>query len=214
MTTTLQGWKTIAESPLLLVREYRFGPGAANALVVGLPNKKLMIVSPPTNIPAADLTALNAHGEVVALLAINGAHHLGLGPCRSAFPNAVTYAAARASDRIRKKGKDCGQLESLDALKPLLGDKVSVLAVDGDKIGDVILRVQTEKGIVLYAGDFVANIQSLPNNFFFKMMFKLTDSAPGFKVFRLFFKLFVADRNAARDFLIREVEANPPAIVV
>src|SRR5262249_50592593 len=99
MTTTVPGWKTLSENPLVMVREYTFGPGSANALAVGLPNKKLLLVSPPTNIPAAELSALTSYGEVAALLAINGAHHLGLSPCRGAFPGAVTYAAPRAKDR-------------------------------------------------------------------------------------------------------------------
>jgi hypothetical protein len=46
------------------------------------------------------------------------------------------------------------------------------------------------------------------------MVLKLTDSAPGFKVFGLFFKFFIKDREAARDTLIREAETNPPSIVV
>jgi hypothetical protein len=87
-------------------------------------------------------------------------------------------------------------------------------AVDGDKVGDVLVRVRTERGTVLYASDFIANMQSLPNNFVFRMIFKLTDSGPGLKVFRIFFKFFVADRKAARDFLVKEIEANPPAVLV
>jgi hypothetical protein len=214
MTTTVPGWSTLAENPLVLVREYAFGPGRANAMAVGLPNGKLMIISPPVGVEIAELKALAQHGDVVALLANNGVHHLGLSPARRAFPDAVTYATARAGARIRDKGKDPGQLEPIQALQPLLGDAVSVFAVDGDKVGDVLVRVRTEKGVVLYASDFIANVQALPSNFIFRMMFKFTDSGPGLKVFRLFFKFFVADRVAARDFLVKELEANPPAVLV
>jgi hypothetical protein len=212
--TTVPGWTTLAENPLVLVKEYAFGPGRANAVAVGLPNRKLLITSPPTNVPDADLKALEQCGEVIALLANNGTHHMGLGPARRAFPSAVTYAAPRAAARIRDKGKDFGQLASIETLQPVLGDAVSVFAVDGDKVGDVLVRVRTERGTVLYASDFIANIQSLPDNFIFRMIFKLTDSGPGLKVFRIFFKFFVADRNAARDFLVKEIEANPPAVLV
>jgi hypothetical protein len=214
MTTNVPGWSTLAEQPLVLIREYAFGPGTANALAVGLPNGKLMIVSPPVGVETAELKALSEHGDVVALLANNGAHHLGLSPCRRAFPDAVTYATARAGARIRDKGKDPGQLEPIQALQPLLGDAVSVFAVDGDKIGDVLVRVRTEKGVMLYVSDFIANIKSLPRNLIFRVMFKLTDSGPGLKVFRLFFRFFVADRVAARDFLVKELEANPPAVLL
>ena len=214
MTTSVQGWTTIAENPLVLVREYSFGAGMANAMAVGLPDNKLMIISPPTGVPASELKALEAHGKVVALLEFNGAHHLGLPDCKPCFPDAVTYAAPRAAERIAKKGKNPGKIEPVDALTPLLGDKVSVFPVAGDKLGDVLVRVKTEKGTLLFAGDFIANIRQLPKNFMFRLVFKLTDSGPGFKVFRLFFKMFVADRKAARDCLIHEVEANPPAVLV
>ena len=43
---------------------------------------------------------------------------------------------------------------------------------------------------------------------------RLTDSAPGLKVFGMYFKFFVADRKAACASLIRELEKNPPAILV
>ncbi len=215
MGTAVNGWTTLAEQPLVLVREYSFGAGKANALVVGLPNNKLMIMSPPTGVSIEELRALDKVGSVVALLETNGAHHLGLGPTHEAFPQAISYAAPRAAERIRKKSKEqVGELAPLELLAPLLGDRVSVLAVDGDKIGDALVRVQTDKGILLYAGDYIANIAVLPNNFMFKLVFKLTDSGPGLKVFNVFFKFFVKNKAAARDFLIRELEGHPPAILV
>jgi hypothetical protein len=214
MSTHVKGWTTIAEDPQVLVREYAFGPGKSNAMAVALPGGKLMIVSAPVGLPEAELRELGACGEVIALLANNGTHHLGLGPSRKAFPKAVTYAAPAAAERIRKKGKEAGELKPIDALQALLGDKVSVLAVDGCKAGDVIVRVKTERGTLLYASDFVANINRLPNSLLFKLVFRLTDSAPGFKVFKLFFRFFVKDRAAARDYLIRELEANTPTTLV
>lgn len=213
MATTIKGWTTLAEQPLVLIREYSFGQAKANAMAVGLPGQQLLIMSPPAGVSVEELRELNAVGKVVALLETNGAHHLGLGASREAFPQAVTYAAKRAAERIRKKGKDYGELAPLESLAPLLGDKVAVLAVEGDKIGDALVRVRTEKGIVLYTGDYIANIRELPKNFLFRLAFKLTDSGPGLKVFGLFFKFFVKDRAAARDFLIRELESNPPAIL-
>jgi hypothetical protein len=214
MSTHVKGWTTIAENPQVLVREYAFGPGLSNAMAVELPGGKLLIVSPPIGVPEAELRELGAIGEVVALVANNGGHHLGLGPTRAAFPKAVSYAAPAAAERIRSKGKDPGELKPIEALEPLLGDKVRVLAIDGCKVGDAIIWVKTEKGAVFYAGDFIANIQKLPRNFIFRLVFRLTDSAPGFKVFKLFFKLFVKDRAAAREHLIRELEANGPTILV
>ena len=100
MSTVVKGWTTLTERPFVLVREYSFGAGAANAMVVGLPDNKLLIMSPPTHVPVEELRALSAVGDVVALLETNGMHHLGLGPSRQAFPNAVTYALPRAAERM------------------------------------------------------------------------------------------------------------------
>jgi hypothetical protein len=212
--TTVEGWRTLAEEPLVLIREYSFGPGYANALVVELPGRKLLLVSAPFGLSATELQSLAAHGEVVAMVAINGAHHLGLPGSRSAFPSAVSYATTRARERILKKSKAPGQLEPIEQLKPLLGDKVSVVAAEGCKIGDVLVRVQTERGTLLYVGDFIANIPTMPKNPLAWLMFRLTNSGPGLKVFKIFFLFFSSDKKVLRDFLIREIEARPPAILV
>lgn len=210
---TVAGWTTLSERPLCLMREYSFGHGRSNTLVVELPNRKLLVVSPPLGVPESELRALSALGEVVALLAINGAHHLGLGPCRAVFPSAVTYAAPGARDRIQKRGKDFGELKGLEALQPLLGDAVRLQEIEGVKFGDVILHVSTERGNLFYASDFFANIPKLPN-LLIKLLFSLSGSGPGLKVFRLYFLGFVRKRAKARDHLIRELEAHPPAIMV
>lgn len=213
MATTISGWTTLAENPAVLVREYAFSGGRTNAMAVALPDRKWLFISPPSDLTAEEARAFSEHGEVVALLEHNGSHHMGLGPCRALFPNAVSYAEPAAAARIRKKSKDYGQLAPIDGLKALLGDKVSMVPIAGCKIGDVLVRARTDNGTVLYAGDFIANIQHLPNAFS-RLLFKIFDSGPGLKVFRMFYKFFVADRIAARDDLIRELEANPPAIVV
>jgi glyoxylase-like metal-dependent hydrolase (beta-lactamase superfamily II) len=213
-TTTVAGWTTLAEEPLVLMREYSFGPGQANTLAIRLPDRKLLLVSAPVGLDDSEYRALAAQGDVVAMVAINGAHHLGLPAFGSEFPNATSYATPRARELILKKSKTPGRLESIDKLRPLLGDKVSVVPAEGCKIGDVIVRVQTERGPLLYVGDFIANIASMPKNPIAKLIFKLTDSAPGLKVFRMFFIFFAADKRALRDFLIREIEARPPSILV
>lgn len=213
MPITISGWTTVAEQPLVLVKEYAFGPGRANAMAVRLPDGSFMIISPSVE-PGADADAFAALGGVSALIANNGTHHLGLGPWRAKFPQAVTYAATRAAERIRKKGKNPGQLEPIEKLQSKAGDRIGFVTISGDKIGDVCVRVHTDRGVLFYAGDFIANIHTLPRNPLFKLAFRLTDSAPGLKVFKLFFTFFVADKGAARDALIKELDAHPPAILV
>jgi hypothetical protein len=212
--STVEGWTTLAETPLVLLHEYSFGPGYANALAVRLPDGQFLLVSAPKLRSPETLRALAVHGKVAALLAINGAHHLGLSDCRSVFPEAKSYATPDARKRILKKGDSPGALAPLSELEPLLGDAIAVVAAEGCKVGDVLVRVETERGTVLYCGDFIANIPTLPKNPLAKLMFKLFDSGPGLKVFRIFFTFFVANKQLLRDFLIREIEARPPAILV
>ena len=175
MTATVPGWTQLAERPLVLAREYSFGAGRATALAVLLPDRKWMIVSPPRKLSEAEAAGFDALGSVVALVANNGTHYLGLGPCMARFPQAVTYATQRAAARIRKHTKDAGQLASEESLKPLVGENVALLAMDGDKIGDVLVRVKSERGTILYVSDMIANIQQLPKNFLFRLFFKLSD---------------------------------------
>jgi hypothetical protein len=214
MGTTVEGWTTLAEQPLVLLREYSFGTGYANTLAVRLPSGDWLLISPPLHVPGSELEALQAHGRVVAFLAINGAHYMGIPQCLGAFPDARTYATAAASSRIAKKTKHAVQPLPLESLTPLLGDAIRIVPADGCKIGDVLVRIETDKGGVLYAGDFIANIQRLPRNPIFRLMFKLTDSGPGLKVFHLFFKFFTSSPTQLRDFLIREIGAFPPSILV
>jgi hypothetical protein len=214
MSAQVPGWTTLADDPPVLIREYAFGPGRANAVAFGLPDRKWMLLSPPPTLEAAEVEGFAKLGSVVALLENNGTHHMGLGPCRAQFREAVTYAMPRAAARIRKRGKDFGELEPIEKLKPLLGSKITLIPVDGDKVGDVCVRVQTEKGTLFYSSDLIANINTLPSNLLFKLFFKLTDSGPGLKVFNIFFKFFVANAKAARACLIQEIEQNPPSILV
>jgi hypothetical protein len=214
MAIAIPGWVTISDSPAVLVHEYGFGAGKANALAVLLPERKWMIVSPPPKLSAGEAQAFREHGEVIALVENNGTHHMGLGPCRKLFPAAVAYAEPQAAARIRKQNAEAGPLEPIDALRPLLGQAVSIVAIEGCKIGDVIVRVATERGTVFYASDFISNITRAPKNPIFRLLFKLTRSGPGLTVFRIFFTFFVADRKAALFGLIRELEAHPPSTLV
>lgn len=214
MQTFVPGWTTLAEHPLALVKEYSFGPGAANALAVQLPDGGWLMMSPPPAFSAEEIAAFQALGPMRAVVENNGAHHLGLGPARRSFPSAITYATRDAAARIRKKGKDYGELESLDSLRPLLGERISFTEVAGTKVGDAVMYVHTDRGTIFYASDCIANIQELPRHPIFRLVFKWSDSAPGLKVFRIFFRFFVKDRVAARSSLIGDLRTKSPTILV
>jgi hypothetical protein len=214
MTAPIPGWTSLAETPRVLIKEYSFGGGKATAVAVQLPAGGFLVVSPPKHISPAELSGFAEAGGVLALVANNGAHYLGLGPWSKAFPSACTYAAPRAAARIRKKTPDAGKLAPVEGLTGSLGGSVALLAMDGDKIGDLLLRVRSERGTILYVSDMVANIPELPKNPVVRLIFKWSNSAPGLKLFTLFFTFFVSDAKAARAFLARELRADPPAVLV
>lgn len=214
MNTLVPGWTTLAEQPAVLVKDYAFGAGRANSLAVELPEKQWLLMSPPKGLSAAEVDAFAALGHVVALVENNGAHHLGLGSATAHFPDAVTYATPLAAGRIRKKGKSYGALEPIEKLRPKLGEAITLTEIEGTKIGDVVMHVRTERGTAFYASDFIANIEALPKNPLFRLMFKLTDSAPGLKVFGVYFRFYVADAALARAHLVRELRAHAPTILV
>jgi hypothetical protein len=214
MATTVEGWTTLAENPPVLVREYFWGGGLANAVAVGLPDNKLLILSPPSGLTDDELRKLSAAGDVIAVITNNGSHYLGIAQALRVFPGSVSYGAPSAAARIKGRVKDCGDLKPTAELHSLLGDKVEVLEVPATKLGDVILRVHTEKGALVYLSDLVANIPVVKGNFVVKAIMRWTDSAPGLKVFRIFFTFFVSDKAATRDYLVRELEAHSPTVFV
>jgi len=214
MNSPIAGWTQLAAEPLVLMREYSFGPGTANAVAVRLDDGTLLVISPPAGLSTRELDDLARVGEVSALLANNGAHYLGLASFCARFPKAVAYATDAARERIAQKTKQSVPLQPLSQLLPRLPSKVEIIAADGCKVGDVLVRIQSERGPLLYVGDFFANIPKLPWNPLFRLMFKLTKSAPGFRVFGIFFKFFSSDRAALRDFLIRQLQVSSPAIMI
>lgn len=201
-------WSVLTQDPIIVRREYSFGPGMANATAVAIGDGRLLLISPPTAVEPEVLEELREYGEVVAILEPNGVHHMGLELCHEIYPYAVAYVTEVAGRRIAKKEKNPGAFEPIENLRDLVGDKLDVLEVPGNKVGDVIVRAKTEKGMAWWFGDFIGN-GPLPNNWLIKALIKWTKSGPGFMVNRIFFKLFVADRIKARDWFLDELKTTP-----
>ena len=212
MATKENGWEVISEQPLLLRREYSFGIGLANSTAFEIDDGKLLLISPPIGIEGV-YDELREHGEVVAITEINGAHYMGIEEARAAFPFARVFASAIAGERITNKAQNPGDVESLELFRELVGDRLEIVEVTGNKIGDVVLRAQTDKGMAWWVGDVVGNAP-LPDNFLFKLMMKWTDSGPGFKVNRLFLKFFAQDKVAMRDFFLEQLSSHPLDVLI
>jgi hypothetical protein len=112
METTANGWKVLDRAAGVLIYEYSFAKqGYANTFVARMANDKLLVVSPATRITDAALDDLREFGEVGAVIAPNGFHHLGVAEWRTKFPSARFFAAPETVLRVRQKNPGAGAFE-------------------------------------------------------------------------------------------------------
>jgi hypothetical protein len=211
MKTSSKAWTVIDEDAGVFCRVYSFGPATANTMAVRLTNRDLLVVSPGCAMPAGALDELAEHGEVVALLAPNGFHHLGLPEWSKRFPKARLFASEAATRRIGKRHAGL-KLEPLGELDALLPDHVHVIA-PAMKDPDVFIRIDTDAGAIWFSNDVLGNSPKLPNNWLFWLLFKITRTGPGFTVNRLALK-FLRPKPEFREFILREMKEHPPRILV
>lgn len=217
MNTTPHGWTILDADAGVLTYSYVFDPknGAqANAMVARMPNGKLLVFSPPTFDDRGVVEDLAEFGEVGAIATNNGFHHLGLRGWKALHPDVPVFAPTEAIARIGKKSHGAPELTPVSELIATLGDDVSITELPNTKCGESWMRAKIAGGHAWYASDILANMPSLPSNFFVKQMFKWTDSAPGFKTFNMAMKFIVKDRAAVLAQMREEMEAAPPTVVV
>ena len=209
-TMQTAGWNLIDNETCVLWREYAFTRGAYATTMVFRGVDGLVVVSPGSGLEARDYDALREHGEVRALVANNGFHHLGQAPWRERFPEAVSYAPAGALAGLRKKAPAI-------AFRPLaelsLPAHVRCDDIPGFKTGETLVSVHTRKGTVWFTGDLLTNIQRTPGPPL-RWLFTWTNSAPGLRLFKPAVWLMVRDRKAARAWVQERLASDPPAIIV
>ncbi len=214
METTARGWHVLDRDRAILWREYSFGPALATTLVFRGAGDGLIVISPGNKTDPAALDELSDFGKVVALVASNGYHWLGQQPWRKHFPNARSFAPAQGIARIAKKLPEFARFEPLKDLAPLLGDGGKVFDAPGLKIGNALATVHGKNGAYFYSSDLLANIAALPSSFVFRTLMSMTDSAPGYRVFRPSIWLQVKDKEALRGWMEEEIVKSAPIAVV
>lgn len=206
-------WRRLV--PGVWVHTYAFdASGSANSMAFRLPDGGMVIVSPPCGPGDASWRATAALGPVRAIVAPNGMHHLGQAAWRQRFPDARCFASPDASRRIARQNPDLGPFEPLDALRELLGDRAYVGDAAGTRHGECWLAVTTEAGFVWYVCDVLANLPSLPRPLLPRMLFWLSGSAPGFRVFHLALLASANDKAAILGSLRDSIARYPPVILV
>jgi hypothetical protein len=215
MQTTQNGWQIIDADAGVLALSYKFGAeGQANCFTAKLASGGLMVISPPSRVATEVIDDLAAYGELEAIVANNGFHHLGIAQWREQFPKARCFAAPGAADRIAKKSKTAGELEPLSALQSLLGEGVGVVEAPASKCGETWAWAKIAGGYAWYASDVLANMEQLPSSFVVGTLFKWTKSAPGYKVFNLATKFILKDKKLALGQMLKDVREHPPTVMV
>lgn len=204
-------WQVLDEERGILWREYKFAKHAtATTLAFRGTDGSMVVISPPADFTERDVEVLSKHGEVRALIANNDHHALGQGPSRALLKNAKSYGTSTALPRLRKKG---GGLDYLDVRDLALPDYAKICPLPASKNGEIFALIRTKKGALWYTGDILVNLQDTPPAPI-KWLFTLTDSAPGFRLFKLAVWMFVSDRKAMRAGIEAMFAEDPPAIIV
>lgn len=206
------GWTLLDRDAGILCRQYKFGGGLATTLAFRGRGDELIVVSPASRVDAAALDELKDHGRVTALVANNNFHWLGQATWRKHFPDAKSYAPARAIPRLTKKAAGI-PFEPLDELLPRLGDAAKLVEPTGFA-GNAFAFVRAKSGTYWYASDLLANIPELPTNFIFRTLMSMTDSAPGYKVFRPAVWLQVKDKKGLLAWFEKELADTPPTTMI
>ena len=205
-----EGWNLIDAEAGVLWRQYAFRKGALATSLVFRGTDGLVVVSPGPGMTSADYDALSEYGEVRALIANNTLHHLGQRAWRERFKDAVSYCPPGAVDKLNSKveGFTFRPLSELE-----LPASVTWEDPPGFKTGETILSVATSQGSVWYTSDLLVNITKLPPPPA-KWLFTWTDSAPGFRLFRLAVWLMVSDKQKLKEWALGRVAKYPPAVIV
>lgn len=201
-------WQVFDTTLPVLTCEYSFGPSTATALAVR-GKDGLIVFSPPCQVGDATFTALDRHGPVIALVATNAFHTMGLAEWKQRFPAAALFAPAQSIARLEKKTNQRG-IRPVDAAAPLLGDRLRITDMPHYKTGEMLLRIDSGRGLIWYVTDVIFNFRELPANPVASLVFRLARSAPGLRFNNVAAFLMMRDKRALKRWLGNEWRAAPP----
>ena len=212
MHTTPHGWRVFDAERGILIYEYSFGPGTANALAVR-GRHGLVVVSPPCRVGPGVFDDLLPYGKVEALVASNAFHHMGLREWKTRFPDAAVFAPAQSVARVEKQSALSGIRPLADA-GAVAGEGLELVDMPHYKTGEVLVRIATPRGAVWYVTDIIMNLRELPPNPVFNLMFRVSRSGPGLRFNNIAPLFMVADKAALRRWLVNELRSSPPAWLI
>lgn len=208
MESTAHGWKVFDADIPILTYSYSFGPGTANALAVGVAGR-LVIVSPPYRVADGVFGDLSPYGPVLALVASNAFHHMGIVEWKRRFPNAAVFAPAQSVARVERHTKLSGIRPIADAAE-VTRPTLELVDMPYYRTGEVLVRIKTARGLVWYVTDIIMNMVVLPEHPIMRILFRLSGSAPGLRFNNVGPIFMVKDKAALKRWLAAEYEKDPP----
>lgn len=177
----LHKWQQVASDGSVRALKYSFGMGTANTLAARLDDGTWCVVSPCVGAPPELLEQLARDGDVSALVANNGFHHLGQATWRRRFPGAVSYAAAGSIARLAKK---CAGVEfqPLPALSAKLPQRIRFYEPAGMKAPDLLARLNVSEGAIWFTGDLISNTTAADLPTVFRIIMSAVGGGPGYRL--------------------------------
>lgn len=198
-------WQEVIAGSNVWRYEYIANGYRANAVALPLNEQDWAIVSPPTGLSEADFAAIDVRGQVTALIAPSAAHDLGQAEWQSRYPSAISYAPKTALSQLK-------QIEQpFTPLSELTASQAEFREVPGAKKGGTIAISHQGSRPVVYLDELVINWTSLPNNWT-KLLFRLTGSAPGLRINRIYKTLFCPDLPAIAQTVLNALEGDPAIV--
>lgn len=215
MTPINGGWTIIDAEAGVWMREYSFdGRATANCLAVRMADDNLLVISPACNMTEAAFETLQRLGHVGAIVANNGMHHLGLAEWTARFPYATVHAPGAAMVRLREQSPNLGALQTFDKLIGRLRGRIHLLEAPFTRCGESVVAIRIRRGWAWFASDLLVNLERIPAPLPVRLLFRLTGSGPGYRIFNLAMKRTIADRTAVLSWLSAEMIRRPPTIIV
>ncbi len=205
-------WKPLSEDGHLLWLKYSFGPGTANSLAAKLPDHTWLVISPPSEAPAAVYDLLYQRGGVSALVAPNPYHNRGQAAWRQRFPRSLSYAPSGALPRLSKKTPAI-DFRSMDELAQKIRPLRQLLP-KGMKAPDMLFQIPTKVGYVWWMGDQFSNSGRSDQIWLLRLLARFVGSGLGYRVNSKPEFVYVRDRAAWIESIRAALEEMPPSAVL
>ncbi len=146
------------------------------------------------------------------LIAPNHFHHMGVQSYLEKWPEAQVVASAGAIPRLEKKS-DIESFGDLALLRKELPENVQLLEAPGLKNGEVLLRVETEKGIAWAVSDAFFNMAEHVSGMM-GFVVRVTGTSKGLRIGKTFTSLAISDKAAYGSWMRKQFDADKPSVLI